>query len=222
MADGRLTSPQKYENLWLFNIRITGTGIAYRHGRKEFVWRDPSVYMNDRFLKRIGGLATIWEHPEKSLLNGKEFTQRAIGAVMLPYLKPDLNEVWAVVRVHDEEGAKDMSENQLSTSPAVNFADPTVNDRIKLEDGKIMLVEGDPSLIDHIAICPAGVWDKGGDPTGVESVNAVADAANIVVIDVGAIRAPTPSPLRYDSLGLLRLHAAALNLQATMRLLNNP
>lgn len=175
MAAGRLASPQKYENLWLFAIRITGTGVAYRHGRKEFVWRDPALYMNERFMKRIMGLATIWEHPEKSLLNGKEFTKRAVGAVMLPYLRPDLNEVWAIARIHDEEAAREMDQTQLSTSPAVNFADPTENDRVRLDGGKVMLIEGDPSLIDHIAICPHGVWDKGGDPTGVESVNAIAD-----------------------------------------------
>lgn len=211
MADGRLASPQKYENLWLFNIRITGTGVAYRHGRKEFVWRDPSVYMNDRFLKRIGGLATIWEHPEKSLLNGKEYTKRAVGAVMIPYLRPELNEVWAVVRIQDEEVAQEMRDNQLSTSPAVNFADPTENDRVKLEDGKVMLIEGDPSLIDHIAICPHGVWDKGGDPNGVESV-AVADDA---LMSADSVPQPIPGLSR---LNLLRAHAGVLNLKAQARL----
>jgi 8-oxo-dGTP pyrophosphatase MutT (NUDIX family) len=204
MAAGRLTSPQKYENLWLFAIRITGTGIAYRHGRKEFVWRNPELYMNERFLKRINGLATIWEHPEKSLLNGKEFTKRAVGAVMLPYLRPDLNEVWAIARIHDEEAAKDMEENPMSTSPAVNFADPTENIRIPLDNGKMMLIEGDPSIIDHIAICPHGVWDKMGDPTGVESVNAEADAAPLVV----------PAAARNHNFNLLRAHAAALALKA--------
>jgi 8-oxo-dGTP pyrophosphatase MutT (NUDIX family) len=203
MAEGRLTSPQKYENLWLFNIRITGTGVAYRHGRKEFCWRDPELYMNERFLKRIGGLATIWEHPTKGLLNGAEYTKRSVGAVFLPYLRPDLNEVWAVVRIQDEEVAHEMRDNQMSTSPAVNFADPTENDRIKLEDGKIMLIEGDPSLIDHIAICPAGVWDKGGDPTGVETAHVMADALELA-----------PPGLPVNKINLLRAYAGAFTLKA--------
>jgi hypothetical protein len=217
MAAGRLASPQKYENLWLFNIRITGTGIAYRHGRKEFCWRDPSIYMNDRFLKRIGGLTTIWEHPGKGLLNGKEFTERAIGSVMLPYLRPELEEVWAVVRIYDEAAAKDMEENVLSTSPAVNFADPTENDRIKLEDGKVMLIEGKPSVIDHIAICPAGVWDKGGEPSGVESVNVMADG-ELVLADSATMARVFSGPSRIN---LLRAHVGALALSARVRLAAN-
>ena len=204
IAAGTLTSPQKYEHIWLFAIRITGTGVAYRHGRKEFCWRDPAEYLNDEFLARCNGLAVIWEHPEKGLVNGKEFTKRAIGAIMLPYLRPDRpDEVWGIAKIHDEDAAKEMSENRLSTSPAVNFADPTENDRIKLEDGKVMLIEGKPSILDHVAICPAGVWDKGGEPTGVESVGAVADSAPLAP--------PGPSAHKIN---LLRAYAGALTLKA--------
>ena len=206
MASGQLSSPQKYENVWLFAIRITGTGISYRHARKEFVWRDPAVYLNDDFLARCNGLAVIWEHPEKSLLNHKEFADRAIGTVMLPYLRDDKpDEVWGIAKIYDEDAARDMCDNVLSTSPAVNFADPTENDRVTLENGKIMLIEGKPSLLDHIAICAAGVWDKGGPPTGVESITAEAeaDAATAVVI-------------QRDPLAFLRAQAAVLNLSATM------
>lgn len=205
MAAGQLTSPQRYENVWLFAIRITGTGISYRHARKEFVWRDPSVYINDDFLARCNGLAVIWEHPEKSLLNHKEFADRVIGTIMLPYLRADKpDEVWGIAKVYDEEAAREMCNNVLSTSPAVNFADPSENDRVTLEDGKIMLIEGKPSLLDHIAICAAGVWDKGGDPTGVESVTAVAEADAVVV-----------DPPRNQSYSYILAQAAVLKLSAT-------
>ena len=222
MAEGRLASPQRYENMWLFAIRITGTGVAYRHSRKEFVWRDPSIYLNDEFLARCNGLAVIWEHPEKSLLNGKEFTERAVGSVMLPFIpgpgflaisskaRPD--DVWAIAKIHDDEAAEDMDKNLMSTSPAVNFADPTENDKIKLEDGRVMLIEGKPSLLDHIAICPHGVWDKGGDPTGVESVNVMADEAPIVM--------PAVSD-QYNRLNMALAFAGALNLKASA-LARNP
>lgn len=204
MAAGRLTSPQRYENVWLFAIRITGTGASYRHARKEFVWRDPSIYLNDDFLARCAGLSVIWEHPEKSLLSHKEFGERAIGSVMLPYLRADKpDEVWGIAKIYDEEAALEMRQDQMSTSPAVNFADPTENDRIKLEDGSVMLIEGKPSLLDHIAICPAGVWDKGGDPTGVESVEVMADAAPI----------SCPAPASSSSLSLLYAHTAAFSLR---------
>lgn len=172
MAAGRLASPQRYENVWLFAIRITGTGVAYRHGRKEFCWRDPSIYMTEDFLARCNGLDVIYEHPEKALLNHDEFHDRKVGAIFLPYFHPDKpDEVWGIAKIRDDDVAKEMRENPMSTSPAVNFADPTVNERIQLEDGKVMLVEGKPSLLDHVAICPVGVWDKGGAPTGVESAD---------------------------------------------------
>lgn len=207
IAAGRLASPQKYENVWLFAIRITGTGISYRHARKEFVWRDPSNYLNDEFLARCNGLSVIWEHPKKSLLNHDEFSERIVGSVMLPYLRADKpDEVWGVAKIYDDDAAHDMSENAMSTSPAVNFSDPTENDRVMLEGGKIMLIEGKPSLLDHIAICPLGVWDKSGPPTGVESVNVLADSAQILVIT-------KPS----NSFNLLRASAAALALKAQVR-----
>jgi len=208
MADGRLTSPQRYENVWLFAIRITGTGASYRHKRKEFVWRDPSIYLNDEFLARCNGLAVIWEHPEKSLLNHKEFAKRAIGSVMLPYLRADRpDEVWGIAKIYDEDAAHEMRKDQMSTSPAVNFADPGENDRVKLEDGHVMLIEGKPSLLDHIAICPAGVWDKGGEPTGVESVEVETEAA---------VADSAPPVLGYDPkrLDLLRVHVGLLSLKA--------
>jgi hypothetical protein len=34
-----------------------------------------------------------------------------------------------------------------------------------------LLVEGKPCLLDHIAICEVGVWDKGGPPSGVSTIN---------------------------------------------------
>lgn len=211
MADGRLVSPQRYENVTLFAIRITGTGISYRHARKEFVWRDPAVYLNEEFLARCNGLAVIWEHPKKSLLSNDEFHDRKIGTVFLPYLRPDkADEVWAIAKIYDDEAVKEMTENVMSTSPAVNFADPTENDRILLDNGKIMLIEGKPSLLDHIAICAQGVWDKSGPPTGVESIHVMDDG--LVVAD--SLPARGLDPARFD---LLRAHVGALNLRAHVR-----
>lgn len=209
MSLGQLASPQRYENVWLFAIRITGTGASYRVGRKEFVWRDPSIYLNDDFLARCNGLEVIWEHPEGSLLNDEEFHDRKIGSVFLPYLRPDKpDEVWAIAKIYDDDAVREMSDAQLSTSPAVNFANPLVNDRIMLEDGKQMLIEGEPSLLDHIAVVRAGVWDKGGDPTGVESANALADSQN----------APEPSRCApVNKMNLLRTYATALALSAQVQ-----
>lgn len=165
MAAGELAGPQKYQNLWLFPIRITGTGMAYRTKWKEYVWRDSSLYLNDEFLARIAGLPVIWEHPPTDVLDSKEYAKRVIGAVMLPYIKGE--DVWAVVRVHDEEAAQEMANEQLSTSPAVVLRDADAT-KLQTENGETILVEGKPTLVDHIAVCGAGVWDKQGPPTGVD------------------------------------------------------
>lgn len=170
MAAGELPSPQRYMNVWLFDIRITGTGVAYRRGIDEFVFRDPKLYMNVDFLDRCNGLATVVDHPKKNTLNSKEFTDRVIGSIFLPYLKPEADEVWGIAKIYDTTAAELMLKHQLSTSPTVVFRDPAVNSTIKLEDGATLLIEGKPSLLDHVAICLQGVWDKGGPPSGV-SIN---------------------------------------------------
>jgi 8-oxo-dGTP pyrophosphatase MutT (NUDIX family) len=167
MSEGRLTSPQRYANVTLWAMRITGTGVAYRSGLDEFCWRDPDVYMNPEFLARCQGLSVIMEHPQRAALNSGEFHDRVIGSIMLPYLRPDLAEVWGIAKVYDDVANQQMEDGQLSTSPNVVFHDLSVNSKMKLDDGSTLLIEGKPSLLDHLAVCPLGVWDKGGPPTGI-------------------------------------------------------
>ena len=69
MVAGQLISPQFFENMYLWDMRITGTGFAYRHSMDEFVWRDPSLYLNQGFLDRCNGLIVIVEHPERATLD---------------------------------------------------------------------------------------------------------------------------------------------------------
>ena len=165
MAAGDLPSPQHYMNLALFDIRITGTGLSYRSGLDEFVWRDQSIYLNQEFLERCNGLPVIFEHPGRATLNTKEYLDRNVGSVFLPYIKGD--DVWAIVKIWDEHAARIMENNQLSTSPCVVLYG---GDTEIPFNGKTLLIEGKPRLLDHIAICPQGVWDKAGPPTGVSSI----------------------------------------------------
>jgi 8-oxo-dGTP pyrophosphatase MutT (NUDIX family) len=167
IAEGRLASPQKYENVWLFAIRITGTGAAYRDKLDEFVIRDRESHTSGDALARLNGLPVIFKHPRKSLLDAEEFGNRVVGTVFLPYVAGD--EVWAVAKIFIDDVARMMSEGGLSTSPGVNFADFSVNAKLTLEDGSKVLVEGEPSLFDHVAICELGVWDKGEGPTGIRA-----------------------------------------------------
>lgn len=169
MAAGELTSPQHYGNSWLFNVRITGTGASFRKALDEYVWRDPSLYLNQGFLDRCYGLPVIIEHPKAEMLDSKEFAKRVIGSILYPYIREEVKEVWGIARILDMASAQFMRERQLSTSPCVVFRNPdAVNDKIDIGDGKHLLIEGKPSLLDHLAICEEGVWDKGGPPAGVD------------------------------------------------------
>ena len=182
IAAGELTSPQRFENMALYAMRMSGTGVAYRQGLDEFVHRDKSVWLSQDMIDRCSGVPLIWEHPDGSVLNSKEFASRVVGAVMFGYVKDA--DLWCVVRVYDDEAIKAMEADQLSTSPAVVFRDPSANKKMTLNGGEEVLVEGVPSYLDHLAICGIkddgtgvpGVWDKGGDLVGIDMVDHRADA----------------------------------------------
>jgi hypothetical protein len=167
IAAGELTSPQRYHNVWLFDLRITGTGAAYRQGLNEYAWRDPSIYLNDEFLARCAGLPVVVEHPAKKTLDSQEFQDRVVGAILLPHLVG--NEVWGVAKIYDTSAAEMMSKHQLSTSPGVVLTEEGATNTRKMPDGSTLLIEGKPCLLDHLALCEVGVWDKGGEPAGVKT-----------------------------------------------------
>jgi hypothetical protein len=178
IASGTLKSPQLFKNMALFAIRITGTGVAYRKKLKEFVYRPTEHYLNDEFLARCNGLPVIFEHPETNVLNSEEFSDRIVGTVMLPYIQDD--EVWAIARIYDQAAIEIMVKDQMSTSPAVVFKSTDDNEIIEL-DGNKVLKEGKPELIDHIAICAKGVWDKAQTPTGV--LTDLSETGNIIMTE---------------------------------------
>ncbi len=169
IRDGRLTSPQKIHNVWLFALRVTGTGVAYRSALKEYAYRRPENYLTPDFLERIAGLSVIIDHPADTVMSSADFHRRIVGAVMMPYIAED--EVWAVCRIQDDEAAAALCATQLSTSPNVLLRGAG-GTKVELADGTSILIEDDPSFVDHLAICPVGVWDKGGGPAGVISVQA--------------------------------------------------
>lgn len=167
MRDGELTSPQHYENIALFALRVTGTKTSYRKKLDEYVYRPPEHYITQDFLDRCNGLTVVWEHPKTNVLDSREFAERVVGSIVLPYIVGE--EVWGIAKIYDATAAELMEREQLSTSPAVVFRDPAVNSKLELEDGSTLLIEGKPSLLDHLAICEKGVWDKGGEPSGVKT-----------------------------------------------------
>lgn len=165
IADGRLPSPQVYENVHLWAMRISGTELAFRPKHEEFTVRSPEHWLTPDALARCNGLPVVFRHPKKAVLDSDEFSNRIVGTIFLPYVAG--NEVWGIAKVYDEDANQLM--DGMSTSPGVNFRDFSVNAKLKLEDGSKVLIEGKPSLVDHVAICDLGVWDKGGEPTGIRS-----------------------------------------------------
>lgn len=170
MAEGVMPSPQKYANFWLLAIRITGTGLAYRNKFKEHVWRDPSIYLNDEFLRRCNGLTVIMNHPDEQILTSDAFKDRAVGSIQLPYIKGE--DVWGIAKIYDAAAMEEICEGEVSTSPSVVFNEESGNVTLKTEGGDPLLIEGVPFLLDHIAIVTKshgsrGVWDKDGPIEGV-------------------------------------------------------
>ncbi len=164
IRDGELTSPQRYGNFMLVALRITGTGASYRPQHDEFVWRDPSIYLNAEFLQRCQGLPVLTEHPPKGeMLDSAEWADKAVGTIALPYIVKD--EVWGIAKIYDDAAMRSIDFSDLSTSPGVE----TGGTKVPWKDGKHVLVEDRPELFDHVALCDIGVWDKGGPPSGVQT-----------------------------------------------------
>lgn len=176
MRDGDLPSPTKFANIAFFKVRVTGTGTALRKGDKdagvpdEYVYRNPEFYLNEDFLYRCQGLPLIFDHPAGKVLDSEEFGQRMVGTLSSPFIQG--SEVWAIARIYDEDCIAILDHERMSTSPTVVFHDKKTNQVIELSNGSRLLIEGEPSLLDHLAICEVGVWDKGGEPSGIISETA--------------------------------------------------
>lgn len=166
IASGDLISPQHYQNVWLFALRISGTGVAYRQKLDEYVLRKPEGYLTEEFRLRCNGLPILWQHPPTDILTSEEFSKRVIGTMFLPYIEGD--EVWGIAKIYNEEAAQRMQDEQLSTSPGV-MATILLKGKIELDNGEqsTIVVEGAPVLADHLCVTSKGVWDRGGPPEGV-------------------------------------------------------
>lgn len=169
VRDGLLPSPHKFTNMWLVNLRITGTGLSYRANENEYVWRSPQTYLNPQFLERCTGVPVIIDHPNEGKLENVGTESRIVGTVMLPYIRGD--EVWGVCRIYGKEIIDFIQDDtkEISTSPSVVFCGGSGSVDVPDVMGKDnFYIEGTPFLIDHVALVPLGVWDKDGQPKGVE------------------------------------------------------
>ncbi|MHB0526577.1 hypothetical protein [Escherichia coli] len=65
---------------------------------------------------------------------------------------------------------------EVSTSPSVVFCGASGGAEVPDVMGEDnFFIEGTPFLIDHVALVPLGVWDKGGKPSGVEVTTPTAE-----------------------------------------------
>lgn len=194
IRDGELASPQKFANIWLFAIRVTGTGKSYRPVLNEHVWRPPEFYLNDEFLARCSGVPVVWDHPPPkddgnpddkagTTLDTKEFHKRTVGVTCCPWLKLEVGEVWCVGKIYDEGAAKLLQKDQLSTSPTVVFIGADNGEKHETPDGEHLLIEGRPSYLESVALCELGVWDVNHKPEGVDSISVAADRADASNMD---------------------------------------
>ena len=167
MRDGS-PSPQKFGDFWLFDLRITGTGAAWRDSISEYAYRHPDLWLSEEFVKRCNGLPVIFLHPEKSGLNSDEFHDRVVGTVILPYIRDQA--VWGIAKIYDEAAVTLMTSSHRSTSPGVTPSKGSVvsTSDTGTKDLKV-LAENLPFIMDHVAICERGVWDGSSEnpPSGI-------------------------------------------------------
>jgi hypothetical protein len=163
VASGDLPSPSYHCNNGFFALRLSGVGVAFRPLRNEFVYRPPEIWLSDEMLDRVRGLPVIVQHPPDQQLNGDELAKRVIGTIIHSYIEGD--SLMGVARVIDESAAQALAKFGADTSPAVVFANGGDNITLDVGDGDVMLVEAEPSLVDHIAVC----WGRKDAASGAKA-----------------------------------------------------
>lgn len=165
LADGLIDGPIAFLGSTFFRMRVSGTGCAWREKQKEFCFRDPRLWLTEDMTKRWAGAPLIWQHPATGVLDGSELSGRVVGTIVKAFVAGD--ELMGIARVINETAANLLAENGGDTSPAVIF-EKGETEPIVLPTGERILIEREPKLIDHLAICQLGVWSKGSDAQGVE------------------------------------------------------
>jgi hypothetical protein len=174
IAEGTLPSPTTWMNVVYVALRISGTGAAWRNSVQEFVYRDKNDWCSAGFLCRCLGLPVVIEHPYTGTLTSRYFGDRVVGVILYSYVHPELDEPWGVMRCLDATAAKMIGAGVFDTSPGIVISP---EDCAMTEvDGKKLLVEGLPRLLDHCALVYTGEGNKGvwtrdnEDGVGVDSV----------------------------------------------------
>jgi hypothetical protein len=123
---------------------------------------------------------------------------------VLPYVKGD--EVRGVAKIFDEDAAVAMQSTHRSTSPGVT--PPKGSVASELNDGTKVLAEGLPLILDHLAVCEVGVWDKDGPPDGIRLDALSRKDASVTAEEQAALEAKLADANRRADAATVRADAA--------------
>ncbi|MEJ0093149.1 MAG: DUF2213 domain-containing protein [Methylocella sp.] len=157
VASGEMPSPTRFANSDYVALRLSGTGCAYRPSLSEYVFRDPDVWLSDEMRRRVLGLPVVIEHPADNALTSRFFGERSVGMVVHSFVRND--ELWGVARVLDSTACSMIAGGMFDTSPGV-LLEPGASATVDI-DGIPMIVEGEPLLIDHLALVYTGAGNHG-------------------------------------------------------------
>jgi hypothetical protein len=165
VASGDLPSPTTYRGSSdLFAMRLSGTGTAWRERHNEYVFRDPEIWLSPEMQRRCLAIPVVVGHPSADVLSSDEFIRRVIGIIVYTYVRG--SELWGILRCLDPTATVELLSGDYDSSPSAVY-EAGDNIPLKWHDGKPILVENFPVLIDHVAVVPSGVWTRGGEP-GIE------------------------------------------------------
>ena len=165
LANG-LQGPQKFCGTTYFVLRISSTGAAWREAKKEFVWRDPSVWLSPIMCARWAGAPVLISHPRDGVVDTEFFVRTVIGSIVKAFVRD--GELLGVARIVDDGAAEMLAAGEADTSPAVVLPED-VTEPVILKNGQRWLVERPPTLCDHLAIVPRGVWSAKSGTPGVQN-----------------------------------------------------
>jgi colicin import membrane protein len=169
VASGALPSPTQFHNAFYVNLRITGTGVAWRASINEFVYRDPKTWLSNEMRRRVLGLPVVIEHPAGDLMTSRYFGERVVGVIVHAMVRG--SGLWGVARIIDATACQMIAAGLFDTSPAAVF-DDSPGAYVDVDDDAKLLVEASPALLDHLALIYVaggnkGVWQRDKGP-GVE------------------------------------------------------
>ena len=142
-------------------VRITGSGLNIRKQGETLIVadRNKTEFFNEAFIDHCKSLPIIIEHPtdnkgNKDMLNNDTLPKNAIiGNTIDAWIAgKDGDEVWGLARIYDKTLLEKIKDGKInSTSPGVRIYYKESDPDFKTEV---------PYIINHLAFCEMGHWDK--------------------------------------------------------------